>query len=101
MSGVAAKLVTIIVSFELKGFVEDELDRRAMHGYSIGIVEGRGRHGHQAGGFLVPKNYQFSVVTTEAKADALLAWVDSDDVKNRIAIAFVQDIKAVPQAIVH
>jgi nitrogen regulatory protein PII len=99
MSGHQAKLVTIIVSFDLKSRVEDELERRGLHGYSIGIVEGRGRHGHQAGGFLVPKNSQFIVVVSSESADGILEWVDTTLSKDHPAIAFAHEIKVVPSSI--
>ncbi|MFI5299498.1 MAG: P-II family nitrogen regulator [Polyangiales bacterium] len=101
MPAVAATLVTVIVSFDLKGFVEEELERRKLHGYTVGTAEGHGRHGHQSGGLIAPKNYVFSVIVNAATARALLAWIDATLTEGRAAIAYAQEIRVVPASIVH
>jgi nitrogen regulatory protein PII len=97
---VAAKLVTIIVAFELKESVEEELERRKLHGYSIATVEGRGRHGHQAGDFVNPRNAQFTIVTTDAAAKSILTWVEAN-LSEDPAIAYSVDVVAVPARVIH
>jgi nitrogen regulatory protein PII len=95
-----AKLVTIIVSFEVALQVEEELERRGIRAYSVGHVEGRGRHGHVGGGLIVSKNVEFRIVTKPPAAAALLEWVATSLSPVYPGIAWEHDITAAPASIV-
>jgi hypothetical protein len=96
MPQVKAKLVTIIVAFAHHDAVRHALRKRGLNAFSVGHAAGEGTHGQQRDGLAGADNFVFTVVTTEAHAADLLAWVEHELIhKDYPAIAYAGDVEAI------
>src|SRR5579864_5426178 len=95
MPPVAAKLVTIITDFASQDTVERTLGTLGIKAFTASPVRGRGRHGVVRGGILQSENVQFTIATTAALADKLLAWCEQELVPHFPGIAWVTDVGVV------
>ena len=100
MAPFAAKLVTLVAAFEAETTIQKKLAELHVSGFSVTDVEGRGKHGHMAGGIFGAKNLSFSIVTTAERAAQLLAWIDAELVPSHPCVAYVTDVMAVPADLV-
>ncbi len=96
MPHVKAKLVTVIAAYECYDAVRNMLHKKGIKAFSVSRSDGEGLHGPQHDGFVGNANFVFTVVTTEAHAERILAWVDEHLVRQSFpAIAYVVDTEAV------
>jgi hypothetical protein len=96
VAAIKAKLITIIADSAARELITVALTSMDVRGYSLGHVEGMGKHGHRASGITDTKNLVFMIVVRELVADEIMAWFETELAPNYASIAYTSDVTAAP-----
>jgi hypothetical protein len=91
----SARIVTIISGFETRATIEGQLHDLNIKAFSYAHIKGQGVHGGRHGGLAEGDNIAFTIITSEATAEKLLEWVDSQS-PMLPAVAYSVEARTVP-----
>jgi len=91
-----AKMITIIASAELRERIENDLHRLGATGYSVIMVDGRGRKGPRKRGMLDSGNVRVETVVALGVAETILAHLAGQAETDEMVV-FAQDVDAMPR----
>lgn len=72
MNAKAQRLLTIICESVLEAFLEEELPRLGVHGYTIADARGLGSHGRRSGAWRKEGNIRVEILCDEALAEVIV-----------------------------
>jgi nitrogen regulatory protein PII len=93
---IRVKLITVIAPVEF----QDRLGRELLHlgasGYSVSMVDGRGKSGVRTRGLFEISNMRMETLVPTAKADAILTHL-AREAEQLDMVVFCQDVDAIPR----
>ncbi|MGA7122537.1 MAG: hypothetical protein WBY94_20720 [Polyangiaceae bacterium] len=89
------KVVTILAARELLDGIEQALTAHGASGYTVGHVDGRGRHGARFHGWLSMGNVRVEALLRSEGAKSFLEQL-LREYRGRELVAFSQDAEAIP-----
>lgn len=72
MNAVAQRLLTIVCESVLEPFLEEELPRLGVHGYTITDARGLGSHGRRSGAWRKESNIRVEILCDEMMLEAIV-----------------------------
>ncbi|TCS72389.1 hypothetical protein EDC61_10543 [Sulfuritortus calidifontis] len=72
MNAIAQRLLTIVCESVLEPFLEEELPKLGVHGYTITDARGLGSHGRRSGAWRKEGNIRVEILCDEALAEVIV-----------------------------
>jgi nitrogen regulatory protein PII len=93
---VRVKLITVIAPVEFQDRLGQDILRLGAGGYTVSMVDGRGKSGLRARGLFEISNMRMETLVPAAKADAILAQL-AREAETLDMVVFCQDVDAIPR----
>lgn len=92
MSDQTQRLLTIVCESMLEAFLQEELPRLGVSGYTIYDVRGAGRHGRRSGSWAKESNIKVDIVCAAEVAERVVAHINKEYKQHYALVMYSGDV---------